>query len=59
MFRNRSYRHMVKTLRQINPDIRIIIPNYHYSQFDIYTCAAYGKFNNTIYADWSDNLYRD
>ena len=38
-----SYRHMIKTLRQINPNVRIIISNYHYSEFDLYTYAAYGS----------------
>ena len=38
-----SYRHMIKTLRQINPNVRIIVLNYHYSEFDLYTYARYGS----------------
>ena len=37
-----SYRHMVNTLRQINPNIRIIVANYHYSYFDINNYSRYG-----------------
>ena len=45
-----SYRHMIKTLRQINPRVRIILLNFHYSEFDYYTYARYGsKYTSNDY----------
>lgn len=38
-----SYRHMIKTLRQINPNVRIIIQNYTYSEFEYNTYPRYGS----------------